>query len=104
MNNDLKMDCVTMVRLYTDKIHPFIKDFMAGQAEFIDNSGTLNESIYFGSFFSDFEKDFNATWESVALAYLNGSETKLQAYKAIKQWQELKKICNGYFFCCLTGN
>jgi hypothetical protein len=104
MNSELKMDCVTMVRILTNKVHPFILDFMVGQAEFVDNSGTLNESIYFASYFADFEKDFNAVWESVALAYLNGSETKIEAHKAILQWQELKRICNGYFFVCMTGN
>ena len=102
--SNLKIDSVSMVLIDKSKVHPYILDYMVGMEEFIDNSGTLNESIFFASFFADFEEDFNAVWESVALAYLNGSETKIEAYRAIKQWQELKRLCNGYFFVCMTGN
>jgi hypothetical protein len=101
--SNLKLDSVSMVMLDTSKIHPFILDFMKGQEEFIDNSGTLNESIYFASFFDDFQHLFIPTWNSVANEYKDGSETQLKALEAIDQWHELEKICRQYFYCCLTG-
>jgi hypothetical protein len=101
--SSLKLDSVSMVMLDVSKIHPFILDFMVGQAEFIDNSGTLNESIYFASFFADFQTIFIPLWDSVATEYKDGSETQLKALEAIKQWYELEVICKNYFYCILTG-
>jgi hypothetical protein len=69
-----------MVMLNASSIHPIILDFMKGQAEFIDNSGTLNESIYFASFFTDFKEVFIPMWESVEHQYRNACNKANNSY------------------------